>query len=79
MSAATHNKTNRRGKVYLSHKVWKKRQNVIKALRQWANSPNRENKHNNVNPPVQVSDIPSKVIKSNFELDPDIYQGGESK
>ncbi len=79
MSVAKHNRKNRKGKITRPHKVWKKRQNIVKALTKWANSPKRENKHNSVNPPVQVSDIPSKAIKSNFELDPDIYTGGESK
>ena len=41
MSVAKHNKRNRRGKVYLSHSEWKKRQNVIKAKRKYDASPNR--------------------------------------
>jgi hypothetical protein len=78
MSAATHNKTNRRGKIYLSHKEWKKRQNITKALKQWLVGKKREDKHNSVNPPVDIENMP-KEIKSNFELDPDMYTGGESK
>ena len=41
MSVAKHNKKNRRGEIYLSHKEWKKRQNIAKAKRKYDASPNR--------------------------------------
>ena len=78
MSVSKHNRRNRRGQVTRPHSVWKKQQNIGKALRQWVSSEKRANKHNNVNPPVPVDSMP-KGIKSNFELDPDMYTGGESK
>ena len=71
MSAATHNKTNRRGKVYLSHKEWKKRQNISKALKQYMSGKKRADKSTYTsNPPVA-----SNTIKSNFNY----YEGGETK
>tara|TARA_Y100001970_G_C13497926_1_gene492219 strand:- start:249 stop:482 length:234 start_codon:yes stop_codon:yes gene_type:complete len=77
MSVAKHHKV-KNGKVVRSHREWKKQSNIMKALRQWVTGKKRENKHNNVNPPVPVESMP-KEIKSNFELDPDMYTGGESK
>ncbi len=77
MSVSKHHKV-KNGKVVRSHREWKKQSNIMKALRQWALGKKREDKNNSVNPPVPVESMP-KDIKSNFELDPDMYTGGESK
>ena len=70
MSVSKHNRTNRRGQVTRPHKVWKKQQNITKALQKWSSSPNRGNKHNSVNPPVDPN-----VISSNFKY----WEGGQSE
>ena len=77
MSAAKHHRV-KNGKMVRSHKEWKKQRNIMKALKQWVTGKKRVNKHDSVNPPVSVENMP-KEIKSNFELDPDMYTGGESK
>tara|TARA_B100000131_G_scaffold319612_1_gene365876 strand:+ start:61 stop:303 length:243 start_codon:yes stop_codon:yes gene_type:complete len=77
MSAAKHHRV-KNGKIVRSNREWKKQRNVMRALKQWATGKKRENKHNNTAPPVRVEDMP-KSIKSNFELDPDMYTGGETK
>jgi len=77
MSAATHNKRNRRGKVYLSHSEWKRRRNVRKAIRQYEEGRNRVDTTTDTSGSPVVGNTASKKdsIESNFNY----YEGGESK